>query len=236
MSRASRLAVSPELRAFVEEAPFERRTILAFVAGVAEELPPGTSLLDAGAGRAPYRELFAHCRYVTADWASSTHGEALASDILASLDDLPVADASFDAVLSTQVLEHVADPPAVLGELFRVLVPGGTVWMTAPLVGELHEEPYDFFRYTTHGLRTLLESAGFEAIEVDPLNGYFTTMAQLLRNGGLATGVRRDRRDLRRRLVAAGLRAAARPLARLDSLDERLALPLGYGCRATRPA
>jgi SAM-dependent methyltransferase len=231
-----RAVLSPKLRAFVAELPAERRRILSFVSAVARELPQGTRILDAGAGDAPYRELFAHCDYVTSDWAESPHAGARAADVIAPLDALPLEDASFDAVLSTQVLEHVERPDLALGELLRVLRPGGRLWLTAPFMGELHEEPYDFFRYTRHGLRSLLERSGFERVDIEPLGGYFTALAVMLNNCGVSIGARRDVRDLPRRLLAAALRLLARALPRLDGLDTRRALPVGYGCRAERPA
>ena len=143
-------------------------SLIAFVTEVASGLPAGTRVLDAGAGEAPYRELFAHCDYVTADWENSPHALASASDIVGSLEALPVAARSFDAVVSTQVLEHVAEPLLVLRELHRVLRPAGKLYLTVPFVGELHEEPHDFFRYTPHGLRHLLTSAGFQVNATNP--------------------------------------------------------------------
>ncbi len=227
---------SHRLRFFVEEVPLERRRIAEFVARAARELVPGARVLDAGAGEAPYRELFGHCDYVTVDWEQSPHPGGRSADVIASLEQLPLADSSFDAVISTQVLEHVPDPGAVLRELNRVLRPGGRLWLTAPLVAEVHEEPYDFFRYTPHGLASLLAGAGFDEVRIAPLTGYFTTMAQLARNCGLATGVRAGHADLPRRVLAAVFRGVAKPLPLLDRLDTRRALPLGYACRAVRPS
>jgi SAM-dependent methyltransferase len=226
--------MSARLRAFLAEAPLEREPIAEFLAEAAAAIPPAARVLDAGAGRAPYRELFDHCSYVTSDWAQSQHPEAADSDVLAPLDSLPLESESFDAIVSTQVLEHVADPMAVLAELHRLLAPGGRLWLTAPFVGELHEEPFDYYRYTIHGLRHLLVSAGFDEVSVEPIGGYFTAMAALSRNCGLAIGAS-TRGDARRRLVALVGRGLSRLLPRLDGLDRRRALPIGYRCRAARP-
>jgi SAM-dependent methyltransferase len=88
-----------------------------------------------------------------------------------------VEDARFDHVLLTQVLEHLPEPAKVLKELHRVLKPGGTLWLTAPLFYAEHEKPYDFFRYTRFGIRHLLEAAGFRVREIDWLEGYLGTLS-----------------------------------------------------------
>lgn len=222
---------SAQLRAFLRES-LDRPQIFAFLAEAVMELPSGARVLDAGAGNAPYAELFRHCSYVTSDWTHSPHDAAEDVDIIASLDDLPLDDCVFDAVVCTQVLEHVPNPLAALEELRRVLAPGGRLWLTAPLVWEVHEEPYDFFRYTAYGLRSLLEHAGYVDVDVRPLNGYFTTVGQLLRNAGSATGVGRRRAG---RIPAALLWRLGGLVARLDSLDRRRVLPLNYGAFAARP-
>lgn len=229
----SRPEHSPRLRSFVKEAPLERAAVVALMEEASARLAPASRVLDAGAGESPYRELFAHCEYTTADWSASVHPGARAADIIASLDSLPVEDASFEAVICTQVLEHVAEPARVLAELHRVLAPGGQLWLTVPFVGELHEEPWDFFRYTHHGLRHLCQRAGFVEVRTAPLGGYFTTMAQLARNAGLATGVDRQS-PLGRRILAAALRLMGGRLAALDRLDTRRALPIGWSCHAIR--
>lgn len=225
---------SPTLQRFIDELPLERGPIAAFVARAARETAPGSRVLDAGAGDAPYAELFAHCEYVTADWQNSPHERQ--PDIAASLDQrLPIDDEAFDAVVNTQVLEHLAYPAKTLAEFHRILRPGGTLWLSAPLVWELHEEPHDYYRYTSHGLRLLLGDAGFEQIEIEPRTGYFTTMALLARSSGAITDGGSGRRRMTRRVVNAGMRAAAAVLARLDDLDERRTLPLGWACKAVRP-
>jgi SAM-dependent methyltransferase len=226
--------VSSRLRAFVEELPYERAPILAFVTHAAAALPSGSRVLDAGAGDAPYRELFSHCEYVTADWPESVHAGGKAADLLASLDDLPVAEAAFDAVISTQVLEHVRAPSVVLNELHRVLRVEGTLWLTAPLVWPLHEEPHDFFRYTEYGLRHLLEEAGFEEVDIRARNGCLATLAQLSAMCGHMIGASDDDRTVERRRLVQDLARLSEQLGRLDHLDSARVLPLGYTVRAKR--
>lgn len=137
---------------------------------------PDMLVLDAGAGRGPYRELFDHARYEAADFAQlGTKYTEL--DYVCDLTAIPVEDARFDRVLCNQVLEHVDDPRAVLRELHRVLKPGGKILCSCPLFYPEHQKPYDYFRYTKYGLRTLFEFASFEAVQVRWLEGYFGTVA-----------------------------------------------------------
>jgi SAM-dependent methyltransferase len=230
---AGQVGVSEELRRFVEETPYERRSILDFVRGVAEGLAPGAKVIDVGAGNAPYRELFEHVDYSTVDWDNSPHERE--SDVSASADALPHDDESFDAVLLTQVLEHVPDPARVLAELYRILRPGGTVHITVPLVWELHELPYDYYRYTPASLTTLMEAAGFGDVEVAARNDCFTTIAQLLLNARHVMGRAPDGLDERREQVAAALADLSGEIAGLAPLDAQWQLPLGYAASGTRP-
>ncbi len=225
---------SPALRAFADQFPWERGTILAFMCAIAGELPAGARVLDVGAGDQPYRELFAHVDYVTSDWENSVHPGARQVDIVAPGDDPPVDEGSFDAVISTQVLEHVAEPGDVAAELFRVLRPDGRLYMTVPLAWEEHEAPYDFFRYTRFGLAHVLTGAGFDAIDVEPRNDAYTTIAQLLRNTADITSREPDGLEPQRRLANGSLAHLADLVASYRPLDTAWILPLGYHARATR--
>jgi SAM-dependent methyltransferase len=230
-----RLGLSERLRTFVEEMPYERRSILDFMMRAARELPPGARVVDVGAGDSPYRELFAHTGYVAVDWAQSPHEGAREVEIEASAEAIPVADGAFDAALLTQVLEHVPDPAAVVSELHRIVRPGGRLFVTVPLVWELHELPHDYFRYTPAGLGHLLESAGFEVLAIEPRNDCFTTLAQLLLNAGHVMGNAPDGLDGRRQAACELLTELATELAELAPLDTRHILPLGYAATARRP-
>ncbi len=104
----------------------ERHTILEFVAAAAASLPEGSRVADIGAGSAPFRELFSHVDYLTVDRAQSLHGDASDFDVVASAEAIPIEDASLDAILCTQVLEHLPEPASALTEFFRLLRPKGS--------------------------------------------------------------------------------------------------------------
>lgn len=156
-----------------------RRRLLLENTAFAKTIPPGALVLDAGAGDAPYRSLFAHARYESADFLSSNRKYAKPT-YECDLVSIPVEDARFDFVVFNQVMEHLPEPGAVLAELFRVLKPSGKMIYTGPLFFEEHEQPYDFYRYTRFGVRHLFEKAGFAVERLDWLEGFFGTTGYAL--------------------------------------------------------
>jgi SAM-dependent methyltransferase len=149
-------------------------------AAFAKTLPPGSRVLDAGAGEQPYKTLFAHCTYEAADFEAVDKPYAK-SDYVCDLIAIPVEDQRFDGIIFNQVMEHLPDPLAALKELRRTLKPGGTMICTAPFYYQEHEIPYDFFRYTQFGWRSLLERAGMEVVRIGWLEGYLGTLSYQLR-------------------------------------------------------
>ena len=148
-----------------------------WIAQQAELLPPGTKVLDVGAGSCPYRHLFSHCEYRTQDLAplrddQLRHGGYGRIDYVSDLASIPVPDGSFGAVLCTEVLEHHPEPIAVVKELARILEPGGRLILTAPLGSGIHQEPYHFYGgYTPWWYERFLSAAGFGSIHVEANEG-----------------------------------------------------------------
>jgi len=141
--------------------------------------PPEGRLLDYGCADVPYRTFFPPgADYVGADLA----GNPDASLELNPDGTVPAPDESFDAVLSTQVLEHVADPGRYLAEAFRVLRPGGRLLLSTHGTFVYHPDPDDYWRWTGAGLRRAVGEAGFEVIRFEGIIGLIPTGIQLIQD------------------------------------------------------
>lgn len=146
---------------------------------LAAALPPGSLVLDAGSAEQAYRGLFSHCQYESADFEKVDKYYAK-STYVCDLASIPVEDDRFDMILFSQVMEHLMRPRDVLKELRRVLKPGGTMFLSAPLFYEEHEQPYDFYRYTQFAWRHLLDEAGLELKSLEWMEGYLGCVAYQL--------------------------------------------------------
>ncbi len=139
------------------------------------------TMLDFGCGTAPYRHLFKIDRYLGLEIDAPGYPLKHAhSTLLYSGDRIPLEDESVDSILMTEVLEHVFNPAQVLSEFRRVLRPGGVVLVTCPFAWPLHEEPYDYARYTPFALQHLFQSGGFEVKAIEKTGNWILALVQLL--------------------------------------------------------
>lgn len=136
-------------------------------------------LLDLGCGNRPYRPLLTRISsYLPYD--IETVGST--PEVVGTAERLPFAAESFDSVLCTQVLEHVAQPWMMVSEIARVLRPGGRVLLSAPQAWRLHEQPYDYYRYTRYGLESLLNDANLSLISCWEQGGAWAVVGQVVNN------------------------------------------------------
>ena len=130
--------------------------------------------LDAGAGRMAYRPLIEpRCEtYESLDAAG-----ALGVDHIADLQDTRLPADAYDTIVCTQVLQHLPEPARAVGEIARMLKPGGKAILSVPHLVWLHNEPHDYMRFTAHGMRFLLEKAGLTTIRAEPVGGLVCFLA-----------------------------------------------------------
>ncbi len=130
---------------------------------------------DIGCGFEPYKKHFTWARYFGLDYPAARASDRVKDiDAFVDLTSLSLADTCLDGVLCTQVLEHISEPTKAVAEIGRVLKRGGKLLLSFPFFYPLHDEPYDYFRYSQHGIRRLLSDAGLQIIEVVPQGGFVT--------------------------------------------------------------
>jgi SAM-dependent methyltransferase len=147
---------------------------------LALQLGDDAAVLDFGCADQPYRRLLPEAAaYVGADLP----GNPFAEIDLAADGTVPVADCAFDAILSTQVLEHVGNPALYLSECYRVLRPGGRLLLSTHGIMIYHPDPVDYWRWTSAGLQRVIEAAGFEIERLEGVMGLSATGLQLFQDG-----------------------------------------------------
>ena len=185
-------------------------------------------LLDLGCGKAPLYGIYR--RYVTdvvcADWSNTLHG-ATYLDVVCDLSKaLPLRTASFDSVLLSDVLEHIAEPMALLGEIQRVLKGGGRLLMNVPFYYWVHEAPHDYFRYTEFALQRMLSRADLRVETLVAIGGMPEAVGDLL-GKWLARAPKGGR--FASRMLQGSIQLLCRtPILRGISERTRTLTPLGY--------
>ena len=155
----------------------------------------GSRILDAGCGEQQFRKYCSHLNYVGQDFAkydgkgdgvglqTETWDHATnAPDLICDIAAIPEASASFDAILCTEVLEHLPNPVEAVREFSRLLKPGGVLLLTAPFCSIAHFTPYYFSTgFSNYWYQTHLSNLGFDIVELSPNGNFFDYLAQELR-------------------------------------------------------
>jgi SAM-dependent methyltransferase len=182
-------------------------------------------LLDIGCGNKPFEKMFEGrvSEHIGCDVVQSSEARA---DVICPATQLPFESESYGTVLISQVIEHVADHQAMLREAFRVLQRDGVLILSGPMYWPLHEEPYDFFRFTEHGFRFLLKNIGFVGIETVNNGGKWALCGQVLVH--TISNTRLYREPL--------IRAVNRLFAYLDDRHPTRDNPMNYVVVARKPS
>lgn len=144
----------------------------------------GAKVIDLGCGppanRAPVRDEAGASNYIGIDFDLASQ-----PDLVTDIARMPFANNSLDLVRAFSVFEHTYNYKAIIADLFRVLRPGGCLFVQTPFLLEFHGYPSDYFRYTHVAWERILRDAGFSVIDrdIEYGHGFFTNLAKLLEHG-----------------------------------------------------
>lgn len=191
------------------------------------------SLLDLGCGSVPLYEAYRdHVSGITCvDWERSLHSTSHLDHTCDLNGDLPFDDASFDTIILSDVLEHLYKPERCWQNMARVLRPRGKLIMNVPFYYPLHEQPFDYFRYTEFALQRFATESGFAVVELQPLGGAPEVIADIS-----AKLLARNRLGRRVAVLMQSLCLRLRPLPRKGGKSSKTnrRFPLGYAMVAER--
>ncbi|OGR07364.1 MAG: hypothetical protein A2511_05500 [Deltaproteobacteria bacterium RIFOXYD12_FULL_50_9] len=181
------------------------------------------TILDIGSGNSNNsRYLSGSNRVFRLDYPATNIRYAALPEIFGDACALPVKEAEIDVVFFFEVLEHVLDYKKALQEIHRVLKSGGKLYISVPFIYPVHDAPYDFRRFTIHGLRVILNDHHFTVKQEVQYGNSFLVALQLMNLALLETG-----KNLCESNALCGIlfSALAYPLCLLNNL---LALPLTF--------
>lgn len=139
-------------------------------------------LLDLGCGKVPLYH--AYREYVTdntcVDWENTQHVNEYLDFECDLTKVLPFEDEEFDTIILSDVLEHIPNPEHLWKEMSRILSIDGKIIVNVPFYYWLHEQPYDYYRYTEFALRRFVENSGLKLIQLEPIGGAPEILADIL--------------------------------------------------------
>ena len=154
-----------------------------------KKIPAGLTILDAGAGETPYKKFCSHLKYTAQDFGQY-HGDGQVGlqmgkwdntklDIVSDILSIPLPDHSVDAIMCTEVLEHIPDPLGAIKEFGRLLKPEGYLLITAPFASLTHFAPYHFASgFSKYFYEKHLPDNGFEITDMQLNGNFFEYVAQ----------------------------------------------------------
>jgi SAM-dependent methyltransferase len=138
-------------------------------------------LLDLGAGKVPLYG--AYRGYITenvcVDWPNSSHDNKHIDFYCDLSKKLPFDDGEFDSILISDVIEHVPDPDFLWREIARVLKINGKVIGNTPFFYWIHEQPFDYYRFTEYALKRFASIVDLNVIEIKPIGGLVEVLADI---------------------------------------------------------
>lgn len=158
-----------------------------FIKKTLKSIKKNKIILDAGCGSQQYREYCSHLKYKSQDFGQYktdlkksffssneyySYGEL---DYISDIWDIEEKDNIFDAILCSEVFEHIPYPIETVKEFSRLLKKGGTLILTTPSNSLRHMDPYYFYPgFSDNWFRKILEENNFKIETINPVGDYYS--------------------------------------------------------------
>lgn len=165
-----------------------------FVAQELKKIKKNSLILDAGCGSQRYKSNCSHLRYKSQDFGEygtdlkksidtsyqdlDAYAYASQIDYIGNIWDIKAKNNTFDAVLCTEVLEHIPYPIETVKEFSRILKKNGILILTAPSNCLRHMDPYFFYTgFTDRFYEKILTENNFSIKKIEPVGDYYSWMS-----------------------------------------------------------
>jgi SAM-dependent methyltransferase len=153
----------------------------------------GSVILDAGCGAQRYRKFCSSLVYKSQDFCAYVEDEKASLcdrvgggggykygevDYIGDIWSINEKDSHFDAILCTEVFEHIPFPNETIKEFSRLLKNNGKLIITAPSNCMRHMDPYFFYSgFSDRYYEKILSDNGFKIISINPVGDYYSWIA-----------------------------------------------------------
>lgn len=158
---------------------YRNKKITNFLDSKIREIAKSHLIIDIGGGEPfqkwlkPYKDLFKDCDYRSMDNDASTH-----PDIVGDIHKIPLSDNLVDGIICASVLEHIENPHKAISEMYRILKPGGKIFIYVPSIYPYHARKGhypDYWRFFDDTLTVLFKD--FSKVELQKRGGYFLAIS-----------------------------------------------------------
>ena len=154
-----------------------RKGVYEFLDSEVSKIKAGDLVLSIGSGGQVGDRIKAHAKQVGAQVEETDIDPKRNPDFVADICEWNDKD-KYDHIFILEVLEHTHNPLSAVENLFISLKLGGRLSLSVPFVFPIHDAPYDFFRFTRHGLVLLFKQ--FENVDIQQRNSWAQAITVLI--------------------------------------------------------
>lgn len=155
-----------------------RKGLYPFLRKEFQEIGPSKTVLTIGSGGEIHELLQSYSYKNNFKVISFDISEERNPDLLGDICTYDFKGKKFDIIVIAEVLEHLHSPHLAIDNIQSILLENGKLILTVPFIFPIHEQPFDYYRYTKYGLEFLLQK--FSNVSISERNSWIEAINVLL--------------------------------------------------------